>query len=91
MGVIMKDVTETMRRTAVQSTNSQVESDNEETERERLEKLHGQVWDTSEMQADFQAHGFGAPCIVVTRKSDNVKGSLFFQHSPRFYFDFKQE
>ena len=26
--------------------------------------------------------------VVVTRKSDNQKGSLEFQHSPRFYFDF---
>jgi hypothetical protein len=56
--------------------------------REALEAKHGQVWDTKEMQEDFQALGFGAPFIVVTRRSDNVEGSLTFQHHPRFYYDF---
>jgi hypothetical protein len=26
---------------------------------------------------------------VVTRKSDSVQGSLYFQHSPRLYFSFE--
>ena len=30
-----------------------------------------------------------APLVVVRRKSDGVKGSLMFQHSPRFYFGFE--
>ena len=33
-------------------------------------------------------HGFLAPFIVVTRKSDGVKGSMEFTHSPRMYFNF---
>jgi hypothetical protein len=28
---------------------------------------------------------------VVRRKSDGVKGSLEFQHNPRFYFNFKSD
>jgi len=57
-------------------------------ERSELEKIYGQVWDTKELQKVYTVEGFGAPCVVVVRKSDNVRGSLFFQHSPRFYYDF---
>jgi hypothetical protein len=32
--------------------------------------------------------GFMAPLVVVRRKHDGKKGSLEFQHSPRFYFGF---
>ena len=32
--------------------------------------------------------GFMAPLVVVRRKADGVKGSLEFQHQPRFYFNF---
>jgi hypothetical protein len=53
--------------------------------------------DTAEMQSLYSVFwggferrkcviGFGAPCVVVTRKSDGVKGSLFFDHSPRRYY-----
>ena len=59
-----------------------------EGSREYLEAQHGQVWDTSEVQKEFTIHGFGAPLVAATRKSDGVKGSLFFQHRPRFYFNF---
>ncbi len=57
-------------------------------DREALEKLHGQVWNTQELQQDFEVIGFAAPCVVVERKSDGVKGSVMFQHRPRFYFSF---
>ena len=33
--------------------------------------------------------GFSAPLVVVKSKSDNQKGSLMFQASPRFYFGFE--
>ena len=79
----MSDPTEAIRREMVKDINAEPGS------REALEAEHGQVWDTQEMQEDFQALGFGAPMIVVKRKSDGVKGSLMFQHNPRFYFDFK--
>jgi len=56
--------------------------------REELEKRHGKVWDSQELRNDFEVIGFSAPWVVVKRKSDGVKGSLEFQHEPRFYFDF---
>lgn len=58
--------------------------------REELQAAFGQVWTTSEMTTEFEAIGFGAPFVVVKRRSDGVKGSLEFQHSPRFYFNWKQ-
>jgi hypothetical protein len=30
-----------------------------------------------------------APLVVVRRKADGVKGSLEFQHMPRYYFGFQ--
>ena len=86
----MTDHTETIRRSEVAEINGQVQSDDINSERARLEKIHGQVWDTDEMQRDFAVTGFAAPYIVVRRKADNVKGSLEFQHRPRLYFNFKK-
>jgi hypothetical protein len=57
--------------------------------REGLEAQYGQVWDTSQLAADFEVIGFMAPLAVVRRRADGVKGSLEFQHSPRFYFSFQ--
>ena len=48
-------------------------------------------WDTQELGRDFIVHGFLAPFIVVTRKSDGMKGSMEFTHSPRFYFNFQPD
>jgi hypothetical protein len=53
------------------------------------EAYKGQVWDTAEMQEDFEVLGFMAPYVVVRRRSDGVKGTLMFTHSPRFYFRFE--
>ena len=50
-----------------------------------------QRWNTLELQRDFTVHSFMAPFVVVTRKRDNVKGTLMFTHSPRNYFDFKED
>ncbi len=33
--------------------------------------------------------GFAAPLVVAVRKSDRVKGSLCFTHSPRIYYGFQ--
>ena len=59
--------------------------------REELEADHGQVWDSVELAADFEVIGFMAPMVVVRRKADGRKGSLFFQHEPRFYFAFQPD
>ena len=57
--------------------------------RESLEAQYGQVWTTTELSEDFEVVGFSAPLVVVRRKSDAKKGSLEFQSSPRFYFNWK--
>lgn len=56
--------------------------------RSTLEAAHGRVWTTQELAEDFEVIGFMAPLVVVRRKSDGMKGSLEFQHHPRFYFNF---
>lgn len=83
------DADELIRRTMVSQINSEVESDDKASERKRLEGLHGQVWSTDELSRDFSVKGFSAPFVVVERKIDGVKGSLEFQHMPRFYFNFQ--
>ncbi len=60
-------------------------------DRARLEARYGKVWDTEELRAEFEVLGFMAPFVVVKRKSDNQKGSLEFQHHPRFYFSFTED
>jgi hypothetical protein len=78
----MPDETEPLRRQRLAEINAQPGS------REALEAQHGQVWNTEELSLDFEAVGFMAPFVVVRRKSDGKKGSLEFQHNPRFYFNF---
>lgn len=47
----------------------------------------GPTWTTETMQEEFEPLGFSAPFIVVRRRSDGVRGSLEFTHSPRVYFN----
>ena len=81
----MSDPTETVRRQQVASINA------EPGTREYLAQKHGDVFDTSELQAAFSVLSFLAPYVVVQRKSDGVKGSMMFQHSPRLYYRFQPE
>jgi len=76
------DATEPYRRRRLAEINAQAGS------REALEAQHGQVWDTQELGRDFEVIGFMAPFVAVRRKTDGKKGSLEFQHNPRFYFGF---
>lgn len=78
----MNDPTETLRRQRLNEINVDPGS------RESLELKYGQVWSTDELSNDFQVIGFMAPFVGVLRKSDGLKGSLEFQHSPRLYFNF---
>jgi|TARA_Y100000310_G_scaffold179668_1_gene179627 hypothetical protein len=48
-------------------------------------------WDTKELQKDFEVIGFQSPFVVVKRKSDNVLGSLQFDHNPRKYYNFVKD
>jgi hypothetical protein len=59
--------------------------------REDFEKAFGQVWNTDELQRDFVVLGFMAPFVVVERFSDSKKGSLEFNHSPRFYYRWSED
>lgn len=81
----MSDETETVRRQMIGAINANPGS------REALEAEHGQVWNTDELARDFEALGFLAPFVVVRRKSDGQKGSLMFQHHPRFYFNWQPD
>jgi len=81
----MHDETETIRRQEITAINAEPGS------REALEAKHGQVWDTQQLQEDFDVTGFLAPYVVVRRKSDGVVGSLKFQHDPRLYFGFQAD
>ncbi len=81
----MPDATETVRREMQAEINAQPGS------REALEAEHGQVWNTQELGEDFEVLGFAAPLVVVRRREDGVRGSLFFQHTPRFYFGFQAD
>jgi hypothetical protein len=76
----MSDDTEALRRRRLAEINAEPGS------REALEAKYGQVWDTRQLRQDFEVIGFMAPLVVVRRRADGVKGSLEFQHSPRFYF-----
>jgi hypothetical protein len=81
----MPDPTESIRRQQVAAINAEPGS------REYLEATEGEVFDTSELQEAFTVLSFLAPYVVVQRKSDDVRGSLLFQHSPRLYYGFKPE
>ena len=81
----MSDPTEGIRKGLSEVINESPEN------RETLEKKHGQVWDTEQLSHDFSVTGFMAPFVVVIRMVDSKRGSLEFQHSPRFYFNFKED
>ena len=81
----MSDTTETIRRSLVQQVNTDAGN------RERLEEKHGRVWDTQELQHEFEVLQFAAPLIVVRQKTTGRMGSMFFQHQPRFYWGFKPD
>ena len=77
----MKDETESLRRARFAELNA--EADN----REELEQRYGQVWDSHQLRADFEVIAFAAPLVEVRQRTTGKLGSLEFQHSPRFYFN----
>ena len=81
----MIDETESVRREMAGRINAVP------AERQRLEETHGRVWTTDELQADFEVIAFASPLIVVREKATGRKGSLFFQHRPRFYWGFQPD
>jgi hypothetical protein len=75
------DPTEGARRELVAAINTNP------NERAELEKEYGQVWDTAQLVADFEVESFLAPFCIARRRSDGVRGSMMFQHHPRYYFN----
>ena len=87
----MFDETEQIRRSEVARINSEVETDDKTLERKRLEGIYSKVWDTDEIRKEFEVLGFMAPFMIVKVKKTGKKGSLEFQHYPRFYFNFVED
>lgn len=85
LGNTMSDLTEPIRRQRLAEINTDPAS------RGALEAKYGQVWDTHQLAEEFDVIGFLAPLVVVRRKVDGIKGSLEFQHQPRFYFNFRAD
>ena len=40
-----------------------------DTERQKLTDIHGDVWNTTELQRDFSVESFLAPLVIVTMVS----------------------
>ena len=57
-------------------------------EKVELEGLHGEVFTTGEAVQKYEFVAFCAPFVEVHRRSDGKRGTLEFQHNPRFYFKF---
>ena len=56
---------------------------------EYLKATWGEVLTTEEATDNYTFEGFGGGLVVVTRKEDDVRGSLNYTASyPRYYFDF---
>ncbi len=79
------DHTEKLRRALQADINSKL------AERKALETEHGEVWDSIELNQVYTVEGFLAPFVGVIRKADGKKGTLEFQHAPRFYFNFVKD
>jgi len=79
------DNTESRRRMLVRHINDV------EAGREALEERFGQVWDTAQLGEDFIVESFLAPFVLVIHKKTQHKGTLVFQHRPRFYWEWTPE
>jgi hypothetical protein len=79
------DVVKAMRRSRL------VEINLARADRVILEARHGRVWNTEELDGDFEVLSFTAPYVIVCRKSDGALGRLEFQADPRFYFNFEPD
>lgn len=65
----MSDTTESIRRAMIETMPEALGE---------AVKAGEPVWDTAELQRDFEVSGFLAPFVVVKRRSDDVVGSLQF-------------
>jgi hypothetical protein len=79
----MYDETENARRAR------QAELNTEAAAIEELSRRYGTIWNAEALRQEFEVLGFMAPFVVVRQKATGKKGSLEFQHSPRFYFNWQ--
>jgi hypothetical protein len=77
-----QDDTAAIRRVLVEQQQRNIRG------RATLEAQCGQVYDTDEFKRAFVLHGFAAPFVMVTEIKTGRRGSLEFQHMPRFYYNF---
>ena len=77
------DAAEEIRRHEVARLNRR------KAEREQLEQVYGQVWDTDELWKQFEVLGFMAPFVKVRDLDTRERGTLKFQHDPRYYFSWR--
>jgi hypothetical protein len=68
----------------------EIKVDEEASRRLALENEYGadNVFDSTQLRENFEVEGFGGGICVVKRRSDGVRGSLDFDHMPRFYYRF---
>lgn len=78
----MNQLAEVLRRERLVEINA------EPRDRAALEAAYGPIWSPDELSRDYIVEGFLAPYVVVARKQDHLRGSLEFQHCPRYYFNF---
>ena len=84
MGVVdMTDDTENVRRELIANQHP--------TNLETLSLQYGRVWDTQQLVEEFEVIGFAAPFVVVRRRADKMRGSLEFQHDPRYYYKWTED
>jgi hypothetical protein len=81
----MKDETENYRRARLAELNAEAAA------RAELEQRHGKVWSTDELREQYEVIGFMAPFVVARSKATGQRGSLEFQHEPRFYFNWQAD
>lgn len=82
---MIRNVSETIRRRHAAALNLHPGT------RTSLAATYGDVWNTAELSREFTVLGFMAPYVLVSRQRDGVRGSLMFQHEPRFYFGWQEE
>jgi hypothetical protein len=86
--ILMNDETELYRRAR------QAELNNAAAARAELEARYGKgnVWSSDELRAsEYEVIGFMAPYVGLRHKTTGKKGSMEFQHSPRFYFNYQED
>jgi hypothetical protein len=81
----MSIVSTQIRKTLINEINA------EQADRAQLEDKYRKVWNTTELTDEFEVQGFLAPFVVVRQRATGKRGSLMFQHYPRFYFNWKPD